>query len=238
MSGGEATIVAVAVMFAACCQASIGFGMGMLAAPVVAVIEPVLVPATLIMLATVVTFTVTVRERQHVDLRGTGWALLGRIPGSVVGAVGVALLPEAGLALALGAVVAGGIVLTLFGWSPAPSRPNLVTAGVASGILGTATSVGGPPMALMWQRSDGPELRGTMNGFFLVGSVVSVGALTVTGVTSTYTLVAFALLLPTAMLGVALSRVANRHLDRDRLRITAIAVSITGVVVLIGEHLF
>ena len=44
-------IVAVAIMLASCMQASIGFGMGMLAAPIVAIVDPKLIPGTLIMLA-------------------------------------------------------------------------------------------------------------------------------------------------------------------------------------------
>ena len=56
-------------------QASIGFGIGMLAAPIVAIVDPALIPGTLIMLATLVTLIVVVREREDIDLRGTGWAL-------------------------------------------------------------------------------------------------------------------------------------------------------------------
>lgn len=236
MSPVEAAVIAVAVLFAACCQASIGFGMGMLAAPIVAVIDPSLIPATLILLATVVTFVVTVLERSSIDLHGTGWALIGRVPGSLMGAVLVVILPERGLALALGAVVVGGIVLTSLGWAPVPTRPALVAAGATSGVLGTATSIGGPAMAVVWQRSEGPALRGTMNGFFLVGSVISIAALTATGATSTRTLVAFALLLPAAAAGVVLSRYVNRWLDRERLRLVAITVSSIGALVLLGQH--
>ena len=54
-------------------------------------------------------------------------------------------------------------------------------AGATSGVLGTATSIGGPPMALVWQNSSGPKLRGTMSGFFLVGSVLSIAVLAITG---------------------------------------------------------
>ncbi|MGH3360333.1 MAG: sulfite exporter TauE/SafE family protein [Nocardioidaceae bacterium] len=237
MSGTEAAVIAAAVLFAACCQACIGFGIGMLAAPIVALIDPSLIPATLILVATVVTLVVTVLDRDGIDLHGTGWALLGRLPGTVVGALLVAAMPERALALALGGVVVGGIVLTSFGWAPTPTRPALVAAGAASGVLGTATSIGGPAMALVWQRSEGAALRGTMNGFFLIGSVVSVIALAATGATSSRTYAAFVLLIPAAIVGVVLSRYVNRWLDRERLRLVAIAVSSAGALVLLGQHL-
>ena len=82
MTGAEYAVIAGVIFLAACLQASSGFGMGMLAAPVIAMVDPALLPATLILLAFLVTVMVTVRERQSLDLRGTGWALAGRIPGS------------------------------------------------------------------------------------------------------------------------------------------------------------
>ncbi|CAN5670746.1 sulfite exporter TauE/SafE family protein [soil metagenome] len=229
--------VAVAVVLASALQASIGFGMGMLAAPVVALVDPGLLPGTLIVLAVFVTLLVVLTERQHIDLSGTGWAMAGRVPGSVVGAALVAVLPERGLALLLAGGVLWGVVLPTFGWAPAPTRTVLVGAGATSGVLGTATSIGGPPMALVWQAKEGPGLRGTMSGFFLVGSLVSVLTLTVSGAITHHTLVAVLCLAPMPVLGFGLSKLFNRHLDRRRLRLTAIAVSAFGAVLLIGQQL-
>ena len=73
-------------------QASIGFGMGMLAADR-GDRRSGLIPGTLIMLATIVTLLVVLRE-QHIDLAGTGWALAGRVPGTIAGALLLMALPE------------------------------------------------------------------------------------------------------------------------------------------------
>ncbi|MER6941903.1 TSUP family transporter, partial [Nocardioides sp. NPDC000441] len=120
LSLGSFALVAVAVVLASALQASIGFGMGMLAAPVVALVDPALLPGTLVMLAFVVTIMVVVSERQHIDLGGTGWALFGRVPGTIAGALLVAALPERGLALMLAAVVLTGVALNSLGWQPRP----------------------------------------------------------------------------------------------------------------------
>lgn len=229
--------IAVAVVLASALQASIGFGMGMLAAPIVAIVDPGLIPGTLIILAVVVTLCVVLTERQHIDLNGTGWALAGRIPGTIAGAMLVASLPEQGLALVLAGVVLLGVALNSLGWRPEPVRPNLVVAGATSGLLGTATSIGGPPMALVWQSKQGPGYRGTISGFFLVGSVVSVAALAATGSIDTHILLAVSLLIPAPILGFGLSRWLNRHLSPSRLRWTAIGVSVFGAVVLIVQQL-
>lgn len=236
LSTVQLAIIAVAVLFASCLQGSIGFGMGMLAAPVVAVIDPGLVPGTLIMLATVLTLMVVIKERTSMDVSGTGWALVGRVPGTIAGALLLAAIPERALAILIAVVVIGGVAVTSMGWVPVPRRRNLMMAGATSGVLGTATSIGGPPMALVWQRSDGPELRATMSGFFLIGSLMSIGMLTLTGAVDRHTVLMFAALVPVAVMGYVLSRYVNRLLNPQRQRWTAIAASMTGAVVLIIQQ--
>jgi uncharacterized protein len=229
--------VAGAIMLASALQASIGFGIGMLAAPIVALVDPGLIPGTLIMVAALVTLIVAIREREDIDLHGTGWALLGRVPGTIAGALLLAILPERALTVLLAGVVLVGVALTSFGWIPLPRRRNVVLAGATSGLLGTATAIGGPPMALVWQRNEGARLRGTMSGFFLVGSVMSIVALTATGAVDGHTMRTFAFLIPAALAGYALSRGLNRFLDPKRLRWLAIGASTLGAVVLICREL-
>src|SRR5262249_16832259 len=122
-------IVAIAILIASCLQASIGFGMGMLAAPVVALVDPALVPGTLIMLATLVTLMVVIRERAAIDVTGTSWALLGRVPGTIAGALLLAAIPERALAILIATVVLVGVAVTSSGWIPTPRRRNLMLAG-------------------------------------------------------------------------------------------------------------
>ena len=87
-------------------------------------------------------------------------------------------------------------------------------------------------MALVWQRNSGARLRGTMSGFFLVGSMMSIAALTLTGAIDGRTVWGFAALVPAAVIGYALSRRINRFLDPKRLRWLAIGASTVGAVVL------
>ncbi len=237
MSVAAYSIVAVAIILASCMQASIGFGMGMLAAPIVAIVDPGLIPGTLIMLATLLTIFVVIREHQAIDLAGTGWALAGRVPGTIAGALLLAALPERALALTLAGVVLAGVALTSTGWMPAPHRRNLVLAGATSGVLGTATAIGGPPMALVWQNTTGARLRGTMSGFFLVGSLMSIAVLTITGAVDGRTVSSFVVLTPAVAIGYALSRLVNHLLDRQRQRWVAITISALGAIVLIVRQL-
>lgn len=236
LSVADYAIIAVAILIASCLQASIGFGMGMLAAPVVAIVDPSLLPGTLIMLAAFVTLAVTVREREDIDMSGTGWALVGRVPGTIAGGLLLMVIPERALAFLIASVVLVGVAVTSTGWVPVPRRRNLVIAGATSGVLGTATSIGGPPMALVWQRSTGARLRGTMSGFFLVGSVMSIGVLAATGAVHADTFRMCALLLPAIVGGYVLSRFVNRWLNPTRQRWTAIGMSVAGASALIARE--
>ena len=236
MSGAGFAVVTVAILLASCLQASIGFGMGMLAAPIVAIVDPSLIPGTLIMLAAALTLVVTVRERAAIDFSGTGWALIGRVPGTILGGLLLLAIPERALAILIAGVVLVGVAVTSVGWIPVLRRRNLMLAGATSGVLGTATSIGGPPMALVWQRSTGAELRGTMSGFFLIGSVMSIGVLALTGAVDANTVRAFAILIPATLGGYVLSRWVNRLLTAKRQRWTAIVVSTVGACVLVVQQ--
>lgn len=237
MTGMELALVVLVVTVASCLQGAIGFGLGLLAAPVVALFDPSLLPGSLILLATGVTVLGVVRDRGSVDLKGTGWALLGRVPGTAAGALLVAALPAQALALALAGTVLLAVLLSVCGWQPRPRPAAVAAAGAASGLLGTATSIGGPPMALVWHGSSRARMRGTMSAFFLVGALMSLTALTAVGAIDRRTLVFAGVLAPAMVLGFALSGPVNRRIDRRLVRRLGLAASTLGAVLVLVQAL-
>ena len=229
----ELILLAVVVFAAACLQGSIGFGLGMLAAPFVTLVDPTLLPASVIMLAIAISGVVAVLERRALDLRGTSWALLGRVPGSAIGAFLVSVLTPGLLAWVVALTVLFGVVVSLRGWHPRVTRTSQMVAGAASGIMGTATSIGGAPMAMVWQGSESSRYRGSMSAFFLVGSLLSLVALLLWGAISAETLRFVAWMLPAALAGTLVSRRLNRHLNRTRIRYAALGAASFGAVILI-----
>jgi uncharacterized membrane protein YfcA len=225
-------LLCAVVLVGSLLQVAVGFGLGLIAAPVLALVEPSLVPVVLLVLSCGVTSAVLVMDGAHLDLRGTGWALVGRVPGTVAGAVLVTVLSARSLALLVVAMVVVGVLASLRGFAPRPTRPVVVVAGAVSGLMGTATSIGGPPMAMVWQRFAGPRLRSTMGAFFLVGSLLSLGALTLSGSVDPRELRYAVFLAPAAALGVALARPVGRRLDVRRTRITAMVLASTGAAIL------
>jgi uncharacterized membrane protein YfcA len=232
----EIVAIAAALVVASCLQGSVGFGMGMIAAPVIALINPSLLPSLVVLLAALLTLVVTIREREHLDLRGASWALMGRIPGSIFGAWLILVLPAPAVAWLVAVAVLGGLVAAFRGWAPNPVKRNLIVAGAASGILGTATSIGGTPMAIIWQRSTGAELRGTMSAFFLVGSCMSIVALAVAGAIDEKELQLSLVMLPAVLAGYGLSRYLNRFLSTARIRVVALATTSAGLALLVTQQ--
>nr|WP_314842109.1 sulfite exporter TauE/SafE family protein [uncultured Microbacterium sp.] len=233
----EFALLGGVILVAGCLQGSIGFGMGMLAAPFIALIDTTLLPVLVIMLAMVVTLVVVVMDRAALDLRGAGWALAGRVPGTVVGAGLVTVMSTAVLSWTVAVVVLLGVVVSLRGWRPRVTRATQAVAGALSGLMGTTTSVGGAPMAIIWQGSEGPRLRGTMSAFFLIGSSLSLVALFLWGAVPTHALATAAWMAPFAVAGVVLSRFVNRFLNRRRTRAVALAASALGALMLITTRL-
>lgn len=233
MGPGAFVVIAVVVFLASALQGSIGFGAGMVAAPAIALVEPELLPALVVMFACLLTLMVTVRERAHLDLGGAAWALVGRLPGSAIGALMVAVLPVAVLSWVVAVSVAAGIGSAFLGWRPTPTRRALVTAGAISGIMGTSTSIGGAPMAIVWQGQEPARLRGTMSAFFLVGSIASVILLVLVGAVTWHSFEVFLWLIPSVAAGFLLSRRLNRWLDAERLRLAGLLLASLGAVLLV-----
>ncbi|MDQ0401774.1 sulfite exporter TauE/SafE family protein [Streptomyces sp. NBC_01723] len=236
LTGPEVVLLSVTVGLGALLQVSVGFGLGMIAAPVFALVDPALAPTAVLLLATGVTAAVLVRERGRADLRGCGWALAGRLPGVLAGALLVVALPARHLALLVAAVVLAGATVSVAGYVPRQRRSSVVLAGMASGLMGTATSIGGPPMAMVWQRLGGPELRATMSAFFLAGSLMSLAALTAAGTVGAHALRGAALLTPAAVAGVLLAGPLTRRLNVRRTRAAATALAVAGAVVLVLQQ--
>ncbi|MFC6257804.1 sulfite exporter TauE/SafE family protein, partial [Kocuria oceani] len=106
-----------------------------------------------------------------------------------------------------------------------------------SGLMGTATAIGGPPMALVWHGSSPARMRGTMSAFFLVGALMSLTALTAVGSIDGEILRFAAVLLPAMLLGFALSGVVNGRLDKALVRRVGLAASTAGAVLVLVQAL-
>lgn len=225
------------LMVGALVQGTVGYGMNLVAAPALALIDPELVPVPLLLVSSTHALLTAARESSHTDWPGVGWTMLGRVPGTVLGVLAVALLPQGPFSLVVGLSVLLCVGLSLISWRPRPTPRALVIAGVAGGTFGTAATIGGPPVALVYQHADGPTLRATMAAYFALGSIFSVVALAVGGQVHAEPLVKAAQLLPFLIAGFALSGPLRRYLDAGWTRTAVLVVAAASACALIVRGL-
>lgn len=228
-------LAGLAVALGALVQGAVGFGLALVAAPLLAIIDPTLVPVPMLLLATAHALLALRREHGDTDWRGVGWALLGRLPGIALGVLAVALLPARWFAVVVGLTVLGCVVLSLVRWRPRPTVPALLVAGLVSGAGGTASSIGGPPVALLYQDARGPRVRATLAAYFAAGSLLSLVGLVLGGQVGTDAVHAAALMLPFMVAGFVLSGPARRLLDRGWMRPAVLALAACGALALLGR---
>ncbi|RMI43873.1 sulfite exporter TauE/SafE family protein [Streptomyces triticirhizae] len=174
-------LLACAVFVGSALQSGIGLGLGLLGAPALALLEPSLLPGGLLITSMVLPVLGVVSEWRQVDWRGLAWALPARVPGALLGAWLVGRLAPGALAGAVGAMVLLAVAASLWRARLAIRPWSLVGAGALSGVTGTATSIGGPPMALLYQYEPPARVRATLAAFFLLGGAISLAALIAAG---------------------------------------------------------
>ncbi len=215
----------LAAFLGALVQGAIGFGLNLIVVPVVAIVRPSVLPAAGIILAIPMTLGSALREHAHIDREAVVWTTLGRLPGVVLGAWIVTLLSPAALSLVIGGVVLVAVAMSLVAPRLEIDPRSQAAAGFLGGLFGTASSIGGPPMALLYQHEPGPVVRSTLGATFLLGTVLSLSALGVAGEVASRHWLFGLLMMPALLAGLFASRFAHGRLDTGWLRPGVLVVS-------------
>jgi uncharacterized membrane protein YfcA len=149
-------IASLGLLVASTLQAATGFGIALVAAPVLyAVAPPPAAVALVLVLSQVVNVLVIFGERRRLDIewRPVRLVLLAALPGLVVGALLVRSVPAHALQTTVGIAVCLSAVVSFAAASP-PSQGKIdsgratIAAGFAAGALTTSTTTNGPPIAI------------------------------------------------------------------------------------------
>jgi uncharacterized protein len=230
------SIAAITVVMAASAllQGAVGFGLGLIAIPVLIYLDLRFVPGPLLVAALTLHMLVLRRDRSHIDSSGLAVLLGGRLLGTIPAALLLARLPLEGMKLLLGVVVLAGAVMGALHTGGHPTRATLFGAGTTSGFMATAAGLGGPPVALIYQNSPGRRLRGTLAAYFIIGTVVSLIALAAVGRFSREEVRLSFALIPGTVIGYFLSHRAAKFLDAGYTRTAVLAVSALAAVSVIA----
>lgn len=229
--------VAAIVVVAAIVQFGLGMGFGLTAAPLLALIDPALVPVPTLFLGMLTSAWGAWHERTAIRWDEIGVGFVGRLAG-ICAATGVLLLvaDQRRFTLVFGVLVALAVVLSLAGRRLAFTRPNLIAMSAISGLMATITSVGAPPMALIYQDRPAQEARPTLAAFFALGCAAALAVLFATGWADSGDVVLAALMLPPMIAGLILARHLRGRFDK-RYRPALLAVAGLAALLLIVRGL-
>jgi len=227
------------VVFAVGCtiQGVLGFGAGLFAVPILALIDPQFVPGPVLMVNPLLSGLYAWRERGAVDVGALKWAVVGRIPGVLLGALALTAVSEDRLGVLFGALLLVGVGLKVTGVRTDRTPATLVGAGGLAGFMGTSVGVGGPPIALVFHDASGPEIRSTLSAFFLIGTTMSLVVLAAFGEFGGDDLVLSAWLLIPVLAGFLLSGPLRRVLDHGWLAPSVYVLSTAAAATLLVRSL-
>lgn len=230
-------LAAIVVFFGAFVQTSIGFGLAIVSAPLLFYIDPKLVPVPVTMATLANVIFGSWHFRRHLSLRGLLPAAVARLPGSIVGAWLLLTVSVQTLAVFIAVIIVVGMGINFSRIRLPFNRFSLSVAGFLSGLMGTATSIGGPPMAIVMQGQQANAIRGNLAAYFLFSCIVTLVVLAPTGRVGWEQLQLALPLIPASWLG---SWCASRYSQRISERwITVGTVLLCGfsVLVMLAQYL-
>ena len=236
MSLAVFALIATSVTVAGFVQGATGFGFALIVAPVLALLAPDLVPVSLLMLMLPLNVYVAWREWAALDRRGAAWITGGRFLGTFGGLWLLTTLTASLLDNVIGAVTVLAAIATLIAPSFTPGRCTLVAAGVVTGITETATGIGGPPLALVYQHQGAARLRATLAFCFLVGQLMSLAILAAAGRVSASHVETAVMLVPALAIGAAMSRLVHGRVSGSLLRAFVLLFAMVSGAVLLTRN--
>jgi len=231
-------IISAIMAASALLQGAVGFGMALMAIPFLIHFDMRFVPGPLLVAALALHLLVFQRDRHDVDRSGITLLFIGRCIGTIPAAALLVWLPLDSMKLLLALVVLAGAVMGALKADVHPTRTALFTAGTSSGFMATVAALGGPPVALVYQHAKGPRLRGTLAGYFIGGTLVSLAALAVIGRFGREEIRLSLFLIPGTVLGYAMSGPAAAYLDGGYTRIAVLVVSALAALSVVATVIF
>jgi uncharacterized membrane protein YfcA len=207
------------VVFAgACLQGIGGLGFAMFCAPIAALMFPELVPAPILVLGCPLAALAAVRERESIQWSVAGFSLVGRFGGAVMAAFVVQMLSAQLATILFAVLILAAVALSVKGWRVETPPTSSTLAGFASGLMGTITSAGAPPLAIAMQHLAPAPLRATLGCIFFLGSLMSLAALAAVGRAGTADVVLGLFLAPWLVAGFGASGPIARRMSRKAMR--------------------
>lgn len=230
---GMAAALAI-VALGAMTQFAIGMGLNLFSVGALALIHPALSPGPVLVLSFVLSILASITLRREIEGRLLAVSTAGLAIGSVI-AVGLLIwLGAEGLPRALGALILLGVAFSVAGFGCAVTTRNVLLATTAAGIMGAIAGTHGAPVALLYQREDPRRVRAALLPLFAIANPLALAALAAAGLFGLREFVASVLLLPGLLVGYLMAPGLIRLLPPAAVRAGLLAVSaISGLLLVI-----
>ena len=222
---GELAIGLIVTVIASTLQATIAFGFSVVSVPILALINPLLAPIPQILVLPLITGSLAIREWNALDVKGFKWVLVGRFAGTGVGLGLLALASKTVLDIILAIIVLAAVGALATMKTVPRNRVTESIAGLFSGIGSTVSSIGGPPLAMLYRDAGGGTLRSSLGVIMSIGLAVTIISLSLSGFIMKDHLIVALYLAPAVLVGLYLSRFLIGRVEEPLKRgITIVAV--------------
>jgi len=233
---GPWLVCAITVFIGTIVQRLSGAGYGMFAAPVMAMVAPEWLPGTIVLVGFLIGSGALLNTRDSVRWSDLPAGFAGRILGAGIAAyIATAVVGTDALAVIVGLVVLFAVGLTILGLTFPISNRSLFAAGGVSGVMGTLTGVGAPPMAILYANVETRRAAATQNAFYGFGTLIAIIALSVAGVLTIPQLAFAASLAPLVPLALLTSRPLAARFERGAIRPWALGLATLSALALLGR---
>lgn len=229
-------ILALVVTFvAAAVQGVVGVGFAMVSVPILAFIDPSLAPVPQLLITLPLTLSMAWRERGHVEMSGIGWVIAGRVPGALIGVALLAVATQAALEVAIAVAVLMAVVIIASGVHVRRSPGTEFGAGLLSGVSGLVATIGGPPLALLYTKDDGPTVRSNLAAIFSIGLMITILARVISANISVDDVRVALILFPSVVVGYVVSLRFKDRVSQSLVRKGILVLSLFGAGALLAR---
>jgi uncharacterized protein len=195
-----------------------GAGIGLVATPFIALLEPSLVPGPMLVPGFLISAGLALKFWRHAQLSIVAAGLAGRFPGGMFGAWVLALASARLYAWLFVGCVILSLIFSFAGPRVEPNMKTTFVAGLLSGLMSTLTAIGATPILLLMQHGEHRTVKGTLSVLFALGTLMSILSLWWVDRFSTADLSAGLLLSAPTCAGLALSPLVSARLEKAPIR--------------------
>jgi len=215
--------ILVVIFIATIFRSAFGFGESLVAVPLLALWIPLNIAVPLSVLVSItIAGVVVIQDWKKIHFRSAGGLILYTLIGIPLGVLLLLYVDERIIKAVLGAIIVIFSIYLLMGKQLKELKTDSTTwlfgCGLFAGILGGAYGLNGPPLVIYGakRRWSAQHFRATLQGYFLVASIVGMIGYWFTGLLVQAVIHYYLLSLPVLLPAVFIGRAINHRLHGDK----------------------